>query len=32
MKTTLQELALDVMRQQDDGIPVAEHSLERGAS
>ena len=32
MKTTLQEIALDVMPQQDDGIPVAEHSLERSAS
>jgi hypothetical protein len=32
MNTTLQEIALDVMPQQDDGIPVAEHPLERSAS
>lgn len=30
--TTLQEIALDAMPQQDDGIPVAEHPLERSAS
>ena len=32
MNTTLQEIALDVLPQQDDGIPVAEHPLERSAS
>jgi hypothetical protein len=32
MNTTLQEIALDVMPQEDDGIPVAEHPLERSAS
>jgi hypothetical protein len=30
--TTLQELPLGVMPQHHDGIPVAEHPLERGAS
>jgi hypothetical protein len=32
MNTTLQEIALDVMPQQDDGTPVGEHLLERSAS
>jgi hypothetical protein len=32
MNTTLQEITLDVMPQQNDGIPVAEHPLERSAS
>jgi hypothetical protein len=32
MNTTLHEVALDVMPQQNNGIPVAEHPLERSAS
>jgi hypothetical protein len=32
MNTTLREIALDVMPQQNNGIPVAEHPLERSAS